>query len=330
MKRTEFYFGLLALGLLSVSCEDRIDVDLNAAAPRVVIEADLDDMYTHLPRPPKDGQNPPEGGVLPPEGGWGEDGEWKGPKQFVYVSRSVAFDDHRHRETISDATVEIEEVDTGKKFPFVYAEDEDAETRLGMDPFFLLPYESDTFAPVPGRTYTLRVWVDGQLYASSETMPAYIEPDSITAERDDRFGDDARYYGVFEFRDPPGEANYYRYMPFYGHNLPISFGDHRVFSDKFNDGRKANHRFKVSVWNSGSDEEGKTKIVSRVKRQVISPAVYQYWRGARAINPAATAPANPTSNISNGALGYFSVSSARLHQVDISEVYQPGEGSGGN
>jgi len=317
MKRTGFYVGLFAFGLLSVSCEDRIDVDLNAAAPRVVIEADLDDLYSHLPKPPEGDQDPPAGGLLPPEGGW-EDGEWK--KQFVYVSRSVAFNEPRHRESIADATVEVEEVDTGQKFPFVYAEEE--SPGMGMDPFFLPPYESDTFAPVPGRTYTLRVWVDGQLYASTETMPAYIEVDTVMAERDDLFGDE-RYYGVFEFRDPPGQANYYRYTPFYGYRALTSFGDQRLFSDKFNDGRKVAQRFEVDVRNPSSDENGKPRFVSRVKRQVISPAVYQYWREARAINPAATAPANPKSNISNGALGYFSVSSARMHEVDLTEVYRP-------
>jgi len=319
MKRTEFYVGLFALGLLSVSCEDRIDVDLNAAAPRVVIEADLDDLYTHLPPPPEDGQNPPSGGLLPPEDGGAGGGQ--GPKQFIYVSRSVAFNDPRHRESIPDATVEVEEVDTGRKFPFVYVEDENAGM-WRMDPFFVQPYVSETFAPISGRTYTLRVWADGQLYTSTETMPHYIELDSVTAERDDLFGDDS-YYAVFEFRDPPGEANYYRYMPYYGYRTPTSFDDHRVFSDKFNNGRKAVHRFEVGMWISGSDDKGKSRVVSRVKRQVISPAVYQYWREARAINPAATAPANPMSNISNGALGYFSVSSAREYTVDLTEVYRP-------
>jgi len=36
-------------------------------------------------------------------------------------------------------------------------------------------------------------------------------------------------------------------------------------------------------------------------------------------NPGSASPGNPTSNISNGALGYFSVSSARDYTVDIAK-----------
>jgi len=320
MKKTEFYAGILAFGLLSVSCEDRIDIDLNAAAPRVVIEADLDDLYAHLPKPPEKGEEE-EGGFPPGEDGDGwADGKEEDSKQFIYVSRSVAFNDLRFREVVADATVEVEEVETGKKFPFVREAHGNSEDRYGNDPLFFSPYVSETFAPVEGHSYTLRVWVDGQLYASTETMPRYIEVDSISAERDDLFGDDL-YYGVFEFRDPPYETNYYLYSEYHGYRSQTSFRDIRVYSDKFNDGRKAVHRFEVSIWGSGAG--GGPAHASRVKRQLISPAVAHYWREARSINPAATAPANPKSNISNGALGFFSVSSARVYDVDLTEVYRP-------
>jgi len=322
MKRTEFYVGLLAFGVLSVSCEDRIDVDLNAASPRVVIEADLDDLYTHLPKPPEGDQNPPSGGLLPPGD---ESGGSNDPRkdQFIYVSRSVAFNATGHREDVINATVEVEDVETGKKYPFEYIGKDDERTKYGDFRWDQIPYRSTTFMPTPGRTYTLRVWVDGQLYASTETMPAYIEVDTIKVERDEMFGD-YDYYGLFEFRDPPGQANYYRYTAYHGYTPTTSFGDRRMFSDKFNDGRQVTHRFPINSWTtSTSDENGKQVITSQVKRQVISPTVYQYWREARAINPAATAPANPKSNISNGALGYFSVSSARVYQVDLTEVYRP-------
>jgi len=50
---------------------------------------------------------------------------------------------------------------------------------------------------------------------------------------------------------------------------------------------------------------------------VIDKDVFKYWNELQSINPGSAAPANPTSNISNGALGYFSVSSARTYNFFI-------------
>lgn len=52
----------------------------------------------------------------------------------------------------------------------------------------------------------------------------------------------------------------------------------------------------------------------------ISPEVYKYWyslnAGATGGNNAAS-PANPVSNISGGALGYFSAQTAQTKYIDV-------------
>ena len=45
--------------------------------------------------------------------------------------------------------------------------------------------------------------------------------------------------------------------------------------------------------------------------------MYDFWNAVQATNPGTAAPANPPSNISNGALGYFSAYSMAKIATEI-------------
>ncbi len=264
MKRFYSSFLLLLFCHLLSSCEEVIDINLNDADQRVVIEADLNNLPS---------------------------------AQVIYVTRTVPFNDARPHEVVTDAVVEV----TGPRnntSNFIYSPEHQG-------------YVSRSFSARENSTYTLRVIVDEKVYESTESMPAQVPVDSVGMLRENIFND-TYYFATFRFQDPAGVPNYYKY------NVSVDgrpFKFFSVFSDKFNDGLYVTHQ----VGSVDNDIDINSKVV--VRRQSVSAAVFRYWDELQSTNPGSAAPANPTSNISNGALGYFGVSSAMIYEFDFS-TYQ--------
>lgn len=264
MKRFFIPAIVLLLCQLLSSCEEIIDINLNDADQRVVIEADLNNLAN---------------------------------TQVIYVSRTVPFNDARPREVVTDAEVQI----IGPRnntFQFAYSDQHQG-------------YINRSFNARENATYSLRVTVDGEVYESTETMPVAVPVDSVGMLRENIFND-TYYFATLRFQDPAGVPNYYKYNVSVDGN-PMKFFS--VFSDKFNDGLYVTHQ----IGSVDDDIEMTSRVI--IRRQSISAAVYRYWNEFQSTNPGSAAPANPTSNISNGALGYFSVSSATLYEFDFS-TYQ--------
>ena len=156
------------------------------------------------------------------------------------------------------------------------------------------------------RSYQLAVRVDGEWYNAVSTMPPPVEVETIGTVSTNVFGEERKGVGLL-FNDPPGVPNYYRYLlNVNGVALKTLF----VFNDKYNDGKSVTRElfdFDTKL------EEGDAVNVSI---QFIDPAVYRYWSSLQANNPGTAAPGNPVSNISNGALGYFSAHSV-IHMGTI-------------
>jgi hypothetical protein len=76
-----------------------------------------------------------------------------------------------------------------------------------------------------------------------------------------------------------------------------------LFDDNFSDGKRVNQDlFDFDIDLVQGD-------VADVELQCLDSLVYRYWQGLdqnQNRGGASTTPANPVSNISNGALGYFS------------------------
>lgn len=212
---------------------------------------------------------------------------------FVRISKTVPFSSNSTDNPQSGASIRImEEVAENRPdYDFVVPKAERAFTEVtpGL-------YQLNNYRATPGRKYTLIVELEDQSYEATSTMPAPISIDSIGTVTDSFFGDDEKTVGLV-YQDPPNEKNYYRYL------LTVNgkaITDVLVYNDKFNDGKKVQRNLYVedldlrigdSVW---------------VEQQCVDQAVFNYFNGILANNPGATSPANPISNFSNGALGYFS------------------------
>lgn len=244
--------------MLFASCEELIDVNLNEANPRYVIEGDLSDLTS---------------------------------EQIIKVSQTVAFNAPVRNKPIDNAIVRVMN-DKGEVYTF---------NSIGDGAY------SASFKPKDKTRYNLSVTIGDEVFESSSYMNPYIDVDSLGIIEDVIFSDTV-YSVTLKFVDPKDQPNYYKY------NISVNGKDFifsRVFSDKFNDGLYVTHQISD---NRNDILIGDTVVV---RRQIIDKPVFTYWNDVLSINPGSAAPANPTSNISNGALGYFSVSSAKKYGFRI-------------
>ncbi|MEJ5053955.1 DUF4249 domain-containing protein [Sphingobacterium sp. MYb382] len=212
--------------------------------------------------------------------------------QQIRVSETVSFSTDRNSKPIDKAVVLVRD-DKGGFFTFQY-------TNNGI-------YEHRNFKPVAKRTYSLEVRVGEQVFKSTAVMPPYVTVDSIGILEQNVFKD-TYYFMTFKFHDPKDVSNYYKYdMSING--KPFAFAS--TFNDKFNDGLFVTHQ----VGDFDNDLVQGDSIT--VRRYCIDKPVYNYWNEYQRTNPSNAAPGNPTSNISNNALGYFSVASAKQYGIRI-------------
>lgn len=249
---------LIITSLCLTSCEELIDVNLNEASPRYVIEGD----FTNLSN-----------------------------EQTIFVTQTVAFNAPIKSEPINNAIVTVSD-DKGASYTF---KNEGEGKYVAM------------FRPQEKTTYKLNVNIDGEVFESSSYMNEYIDVSTLDVVEDIIFSDTV-YSVSLKFSEPAGVENFYKY------NLSVNGGPFEfsgVFNDKFNDGLRVTHQL--------SDRRNKIELGDSVvvRRQIIDKGVFKYWNEFLSINPGSAAPANPTSNITNGALGYFSVSSSKKYGVRI-------------
>jgi hypothetical protein len=217
----------------------------------------------------------------------------------VKISRSVAFSASNSYPPESGAVVTVTDSNNGLVAIL-------REAEAGM-------YTTRTFSSPPGHVYQLSVTVGGQLYTASSAMPRQVMLDSVTFAMNTDINNHKDINAVVNFQDPPGEVNYYQFAEEKGTRL---LPDVFVFEDRLSDGRYIEQPlFNDSTYLQRGDQ-------LMLTMNCVDRNVYQYFyslSGVTGNNGFQTAtPANPVSNISNGALGYFS---AHTTQRVIVEVY---------
>lgn len=215
--------------------------------------------------------------------------------QNIRVSKTVAFTSEEGSESVEGAAVQVSD-EQGTLFTFQYEEGGN--------------YVNDNFLPISGRSYILRVSVEGQEYQATCYMPNYVDVDSIGVI-EERIFDEPYYFATFKFSDIQGQKDYFKY------DLSVNKSEFRfasVFSDKFNDGLYVTHQV------SDLDRDFVPGDTITIRRFCIDPAVFKYLNELQSMNPGTAAPGNPTSNISNNALGYFSVASCKEFGLRVNEL----------
>jgi hypothetical protein len=214
--------------------------------------------------------------------------------QYVRISKTYSFTEPNKFNAVTGARVIVTN-QTGGVINF-------SEISPGV-------YQSPRFRGRSGVRYTLDVTVEGQKYTAVSTMPEKVFLDSLNFREISFFGNTSNYL-VANFQDPAGVQNQYRYLL----SVKSKVVEDVVTEDRFNDGNKVAN----TIFYELDDLEPGDAI--ELDLQCIDRNVYRYYyafgqnlgEGGPPV-----APANPPSNISNGALGVFSVhtSSKRVAKV---------------
>ncbi len=208
-----------------------------------------------------------------------------GPFQ-VKISRSVNFDQSSNYPPVTGAKVVIS--DNGSQ----------SET---LTELVSGTYVTSKLRGIPGRNYSLSVKTGTESYEAMSTMPYAVAMDSIYFASSPISGEKGT---MVHFLDPPFAKNYYRLVYFIN---SVQQKIYYVIEDELFQGAPINY----ALMSRGTD----LKLVSGDKVTVwlesIDKGVFDYFRTAGSEGGQSASPANPISNISGGALGYFNACSVR-------------------
>jgi hypothetical protein len=205
---------------------------------------------------------------------------------IVKISKTVNFDTPNIYPAVTNATVSISDDDGNSENL--------SQTTDGI-------YVTSTLQGHIGMTYTLTVNVDGKTYSASSTMPEPVDIDTIYFKKS-IFGGSRLI--ALDFNNLPGKENYYQVIHFVNGKQIPGFS---VFSNHTEQVARISYSFMTT--------DSTPALVAGDKIDVwlgsIDKSVFEYFRTANRDGGRSASPANPVTNISNGALGYFNACSVR-------------------
>ncbi|MFY1046018.1 DUF4249 domain-containing protein [Chryseobacterium sp. GP-SGM7] len=223
---------------------------------------------------------------------------------YVKITKSVAFTQTNQYPAIENAQIILSD-NTGQTETLQY---------IGNG-----RYQTSTFVGQSGRTYTLKIQAEGKEYISTSTMPEAVSFDGLDQ---DSFmvGGETSYTLLPVFTDPPALGNRYLFSYTVNNYSKKFFSE---FSDNVNNGMP-NQRPLILPNDDGEDSDDIKVTVGdtiHVEMQCIDQNVYTFYSALLQLSGGGPGggitPANPPSNISNGALGYFSAHTVRKKSVVI-------------
>lgn len=221
-------------------------------------------------------------------------------KSIVRLSTTKNVSESNEFPGVSGALVVVRD-DAGNDYPFT-------ETTPGN-------YTDTTFTGQTGKTYSLEVKIDGNTFTAQSTMPQKINLDTLYITDEVLFGESRKLANI-AYRDPLGRGNFYRYIQYINDKK-----SKQIFtnSDDYTDGKYVDTKLWYIV-DDDDDEDEKIKSgdTVSVEMQCIDDAVHKYWFSvyqSATGNSQSASPANPVTNISGGALGYFSAHTMQKRSV---------------
>jgi len=199
---------------------------------------------------------------------------------------------------VTGAAVQIMDSTGGQSFTLT-------ETSPGM-------YETSGFTGKPGHVYSLVVQADGQQYTAVSTMPAVVHLDSVSFALNTDFNGKKDLNAVVNFQDPVGIVNYYQFIEHInGKLVPNTF----VFEDRLSDGRYIEQPlFNDSAYLKKGD-------TLQLKMYCIDKNIYNYFFSLLQVTPSngfqAATPDNPLTNLTGGAVGYFSAHTVNREKLAV-------------
>jgi hypothetical protein len=276
------------------SCEKAIEFDLETVAPKLVVEASIEN-----------GQYP-----------------------IVYLSKSMGYFSNINPGVVQNSFVHNAAVYVSNGTQTHRLKEYTLPIAGGYTFYY---YTADPSTPATlftgqfGGQYSLQVITDGQEYNASTSIPFVTrQVDSLFWKPAPAGNSATKVVVMITAKDRLGFGDYIRYYT-KRNGEPFYPGLNSVYDDQVIDGQSYTVQIERGrPRDGGLDEEGsffnKGDTVS-LKLANINKSTYDFWRTmefsyASVGNPFST-PTKVLSNISNGALGYFGGYGAQYHQLII-------------
>ncbi|WP_232704967.1 DUF4249 domain-containing protein [Epilithonimonas sp. JDS] len=222
---------------------------------------------------------------------------------FVRITKSVAFTQANEYPAVENSDVVLSD-DLGQSEILKY---------IGNG-----YYQSSNFLGQSGRTYTLKIQADGKDYIAKSTMPEAVDFEGL--EQDSFLvAGEVSYTLLPIFTDPPALGNRYLFRYTVNDRSKANFLE---FSDNVNNGLPNQRPLLLP----NDDEDGSVKVkvgdTVTVEMNCIDDKIYTYFSALLQLSGGGgpgggITPTNPPSNISNGALGYFSAHTVKIKTAVI-------------
>lgn len=216
--------------------------------------------------------------------------------QTVIISQTINFETPNQLKPVVGATVTISDMQN-----------------MLVTFFEVKPGIYQTAIPVKGasgKKYKLDIAVNNQNYTASSVMPQFVKLDSIKQSEIFIFGKKNKFLKA-HYLDPVGLGNYYNNRVFVNGAKRDQF---YIEFDRFNDGKQIANTIFINEPDLATGDKVKIEMLT------IDVNVYRYLFAITQIagnGGPPTAPGNPDSNFSNGALGYFSASTLSVDSVVV-------------
>lgn len=218
---------------------------------------------------------------------------------LVKITRSVSLTGTGAYPTIDDAAVTISD---------------DAGNSESLNPLGNGIYQTTNLKDVEGRTYTLTVEAEGRIYTAQSAMPQRVPFDSVKIEKVS-IGGETEYNLIPIYHDPIEKGNNYRFVLSVNNKL---VNQHLVLNDEVKNGLVNTLKLEIN----DDDLELEPGDLISIQMQCIDKTVSLFYTSLALMGDTGpgggTTPNNPPNNISNGALGIFSV-----HTVETKNVVIP-------
>ncbi len=167
----------------------------------------------------------------------------------------------------------------------------------------------------PGNVYTLSVTSAGAVYAASSTMPQPVPLDSVGFQQEGkgRRNSNTVISAIPYFQDPPGIHNYYQFAETIN-GAPLN--EIFIFDDRLSDGKYISQpaRDDSAHLQPGDQLSFSTYCIDAGTYHYLFE-LNQVVSGGNGFS--SVTPSNPTSNWSNGALGFFSAHTTQTRQITV-------------
>jgi hypothetical protein len=219
---------------------------------------------------------------------------------IIKLSKTTDYFNYRTNPTVSDAVITLTD---------------DAGTRVNFNEEESGKYIVESFQSKPDIRYTLKILSEGEEYVADATIPRRVNVDSLTYQYNpESIIYEVGYVVSCHFSDPEEYRNFYRLKTYNINDKTKAKNSRDLYNDDFFNGNNVN-----LSWSNDVYQELDTVIVELYSLDIRT---YNYYRTLFTISDGAemmsmTTPANPNTNISNGALGYFGAYSVSRDTIII-------------